>query len=98
MAPRLTHQLRESAMTILSVKSVSNRLNFRARFLRAAYGWLSGRSGCGLLRAMQESRARAAAKLFREYTHLIAEGGNDGEDRSALRQGHRRRAHCSSFP
>jgi hypothetical protein len=35
---------------------------------------------------MQESRARAAAKLFQEYTHLIAEGGNDSEDRSALRQ------------
>ena len=86
MAPRLTHQVRESAMTILSVKSVSNRLNFRERFLRAAYGWLSGRSGCGLLRAMQESRARAAEKLFREYAHLIAEGGNDSEDRSALRQ------------
>lgn len=86
MAPRLTHQVRESAMTILSVKSVSNRLNFRERFLRAAYGWLSGRSRCGLLRAMQESRARAAEKLFREYAHLIAEGGNDSEDRSALRQ------------
>ena len=73
-------------MTILSVKSVSNRLNFRERFLRAAYGWLSGRSRCGLLRAMQESGARAAEKLFREYAHLIAEGGNDSEDRSALRQ------------
>jgi hypothetical protein len=35
---------------------------------------------------MQESRARAAAKLFREYAHLIAEGENDSEDRSALRQ------------
>jgi hypothetical protein len=73
-------------MTILSVKSVSDRLTFRARLLRAAFGWLSGRSGCGFLRAMQESRARAAAKLFREYAHLIAEGENDSEDRSALRQ------------
>ena len=73
-------------MTILSVKSVSNRLNFWERFLRAAYGWLSGRSGCGLLRAMQESRARSAEKLLREYAHLIAEVENDSEDRFPLRQ------------
>jgi hypothetical protein len=86
MLTSFAHWVRESAMTELSVKSVSSRLDLRKRFLKAAYGWLSRRAGCRLLQAMQESRARTAAKLFREYAHLIAEGGNDSEDRSAPRQ------------
>jgi hypothetical protein len=67
-------------MTMLSVKSPA-QFYFRRPLLKSARRWLFKRAGWRLLRAMQESRARRAAQLFREYAHLIADGRNDAGDR-----------------
>jgi hypothetical protein len=72
-------------MTLLSVKSPT-QFYFRKPLLKSARRWLSKRAGWGLLRAMQESRARRAAKLFREYAHLIADGRNDTGDQFTPQQ------------
>jgi hypothetical protein len=58
-------------MTILSVRSGSTRFRFQKPFLK--FSWLlPRRAGRALLRALHESRMRAAAKVFREYAHLNA--------------------------
>ena len=59
-------------MTISSVSSGSTRFSFRTPLWRLAWRWLPRRAGRALLRALQESRMRAAAKVFRDYAHLNA--------------------------
>lgn len=69
-------------MTMLSVRSASVRFRFRMPVLKAAWRWLPRRAGRALLRAMRESRARAAVKVFHEYAHLIADDESAAEKRS----------------
>src|SRR5215212_9800342 len=79
-ATRFTPKLRKSAIAMLSVKSPTTRFYSRRPLLKSAWRWFSKRAELGLLRAMQESRARSAARLFREYAHLIADGGKTAGD------------------
>jgi hypothetical protein len=60
-------------MTLWSVRPGSTQFQFRTPPLRAAWRWLPKHAGRALLRALQESRARAAAKVFRDYADLNAD-------------------------
>ena len=74
------------AMTILSVRSGSTRFHFRKPFSRFAWRRLPRRAGRAVLRALHESRKRAAAKVLQEYAHLNAANRSVPTERSTPQQ------------
>ena len=73
-------------MTRSSAKSASTRVHLRTPLLDATWRWLCRRADGGLLGAMQNSRRRAARKLFQEYAHLIADDRKDAGDKFTPKQ------------
>jgi hypothetical protein len=73
-------------MTILSVRSGSTRFRFLKPLLRFASRWLPRRAGRALLRALHESRMRAAARVFQDFAHLNAANQSVTRRRSTPQQ------------
>lgn len=74
-------------MTIMSVRAASTRFGFLpALLLKAAWRWVPKRAGRALLRALHDSRQRAAIRVLQDYAHLIADDGSATRERSAPRQ------------
>lgn len=74
-------------MTIMSVRAASTRFCFLPTLLvKAAWRWLPKRAGRALLRALHDSRQRAAIRVLRDNAHLISDDGNATRERSTPRK------------
>ena len=70
-------------MTLLSLRSRPTLLRFRAPLLDVVGMLRPKHSRRALLRSLRESRARAAARVFKDYAHLIAGSGDIASGKSA---------------
>jgi hypothetical protein len=70
-------------MTILSLRSRPTLFRLRESLLEIVWTVLRNNAGRVLLRSLQDSRSRAAARVFRDYAHLISESGNIAREPSA---------------
>jgi len=73
-------------MTIWSVRSGSTQFRFQTSPLKAAWRRFPERAGRALLRALQDSRMRAAAQVFSDYAHLNSDRRDAARERFSPHQ------------